>query len=392
MRFLGRLAAIIILILIVPATACAFWLYNANRIALEPRTYERLLDLPLVYNELLPELLTGFAKPGETPRQAEAVLRNIPRAEWTFFSQSILPNAEAQVAVANVVKSFFVWLDYGTQTLEATLDMTKIRERLQSAEVQQAVTTMVSRIRPCTAEQTQQLRDFTVTSSFQQFPVCQPSDEALRKKEIEGLVVAFELIGTKLPDQWSLSQEFRLQIEREGSITPPNADIQREPPPEVKAALGMGLNQFRGWTTLQSRLLSLLFLIPIALLFMIVIVTIRSVKSFFRWIGWALVVSGIISLLPVFALPGVNSSFSEIRVELATQLGTGGGALGVLFSAMLEEIVNRLTLSVLFQVAGLIVVGLVLVFISVIIPTNPDQDDEDDEQALSQIEKKLLAT
>jgi hypothetical protein len=118
----------------------------------------------------------------------------------------------------------------------------------------------------------------------------------------------------------------------------------------------------------------------------LIMVNIRSLKAFFRWIGWALIISGIISLLPVFSLPGFNSGIAEARVQVALRIGTGGGeALGLFAVQAIQSIVNDLTLSVLFQVAGLIVVGLILVFISVILPHRHDElSDEEMAMLVSQ--------
>jgi hypothetical protein len=169
-------------------------------------------------------------------------------------------------------------------------------------------------------------------------------------------------------------------------LPPPPPGIPVPRPTDTMQRINLlELEQFRAYIRLQSRLLLLLFLIPVALLCLLIMIRIRSLKAFFRWIGWALVISGIISLLPVFMLPGINSGFSEARISIAMRLGTGGGqALGLFAVQMLEAIVNELTLSVLFQTAGLVVVGLILVFISVALPHRHDELDDDERARLAQ--------
>ena len=138
------------------------------------------------------------------------------------------------------------------------------------------------------------------------------------------------------------------------------------------------LEQARAIIWLQSRLMVTLFLIPIALLCLIVIVTIRSGKEFFRWLGWALILSGFVSLLPVLIVPLASGGDAKVAPFANDAAGVGELAFNALARAVTQSVISTLTISVLLQVAALIVIGLVAVFVSVLLkPREPELTDEE---------------
>ncbi len=117
----------------------------------------------------------------------------------------------------------------------------------------------------------------------------------------------------------------------------------------------------------------ILFLIPVALMCLVVIVTVRSGKGFFRWLGWALILSGFLSLTPVLYSPLFNVGRANFAPFSGSNLNAGEIAIDTLSESAIKTIVSLLTTSVLIQVAILIVCGLAAVFISVLIPLPPPQ-------------------
>lgn len=377
MRFLARLGAIIIILFIIPSTACAFWVFNLNRVALNQSTYATMSQTPRLSSELLAAFLEGFTDEG-APRDAHVILLSLPPDVWSKLAENILPTEKAKTLLDKVLNTFFGWLDGKNDRLDLMFDMSEIKSRLSAEQLADKLPASALRtMPPCTPEMNQQLAKFTDTSSFKDFPVCQPNDATLLETERTGLITALSLIAKQLPDTWSFADEMS-----EIADTPPQPPAAGDFTHRINR---LETENFRAFIRLESRLLMLLFLIPIALLCVLIMVHIRSLKAFFRWIGWALVISGIISLLPVFSLPGFNSGLSEARVSIALRIGTGGGQALSLFSVQaIQSIVNELTLSVLFQVAGLIVIGLILVFISVVLPHRHDElSDEEMAMLLS---------
>src|SRR5260221_5871106 len=108
--------------------------------------------------------------------------------------------------------------------------------------------------------------------------------------------------------------------------------------------------RLRGFLWLDSRLVVLLFLVPILLFSLIIIITIRSAKSLFRWLGWGLILSGLITLVPVPFLSAM--SFGHVAQN---SLSGSGHIVDTLAEGMVNSILSGLTLAVLIQVIVLIV-------------------------------------
>lgn len=382
MRVIARVLALLIVLFIVPSTACAFWLFNANRVAFDRATYNDALQSPFLYGDTLAALLEGFTSMTPVPRDANAILTRINPDGWQGISARVLPDEQGRAVLSSLISAFFNWLETPGQTLAGVgFQLTEIKSRLTNDAVRDQLRTVIDREPPCNPDQAQKLAAFKLDStSFAELPICRPESAALIEKEQAALVSALGIIAAQLPNDWSLAEEINRQV-NDAPPQPPSLVPGQQPPPVARSIRAGQIDQVRAGIRLQSRLLVLLFLIPVAFLCVIIIVTIRSVKAFFRWTGWVLVVSGIISLLPVFLLPALNSGFARTPLSTQADFGTGGRALFVFFVAMLQSFVNQLTLSVLFQVAGLIVIGLMLVFISVALPHGVELD-EDDQLAL----------
>lgn len=378
MRFLARLSAIIIILFIIPSTACAFWVFNLNRVAFNQTTYASVPQTPRISSELLTALLEGFTTEGAS-RNAHVVLTRLPPNVWATLAEDVLPTAKAKTLIEKAISNFFNWLDGKGEQLDVAFNLSEIKSQLVDTRISAKLLPAVRTMPPCSPEMTQQLQNFTESSNFDDFPICRPDTDDLIEKERTGLTTALGLIAAKLPENWSLADELH-QLTEDEIPAPVATNKGNGANSNFTMRINQGeMDQFRASIRLQSRLLLLLFLIPIALLCVLIMVNIRSLKAFFRWIGWALVISGLISLLPVFLLPGFNTGLSDARMNVAMRVGTGGGqALGLFAVQIVQSIVNDLTLSVLFQVAALIVIGLLLVFISVLLPARHDELNEDE--------------
>jgi hypothetical protein len=169
-----------------------------------------------------------------------------------------------------------------------------------------------------------------------------------------------------LPDSWKLSDELNaIESNR------PNANNKTPAGHSDQIDISI-LAQTRVDVWLQARLMVLLFLVPIAVMCLIVIVIVRATKTFFRWLSWALILSGFVSLIPVLiiALTGLSGKASTMRLYNSTT-GISELAFNSLARGAIQSILNTLILGVLIQVAILIVVGLIAAFISILL-TGPE--------------------
>jgi hypothetical protein len=381
MRVLRRVLGLLLVLLIIPSIACAFWVYNANLVVLDKETYTPVVQTPFITRDFLVALVNGFAMDTVTDQNANMVIKKLPVSAWESITSEVFPETSAQAALTHTIDTLFSWLNYGQQALNLSINLTTIKSKLSSPDLAAPIRKAVGRLQPCTVAQSLSLATFDpAAGNFEEFPVCQPAANAGIDREVTGLSRALTIVAAALPDQWQIGDEIRLGI-ADGTVPAPSGTATTASATNNQAAnnrySNFQLDQMRAGLRLQSRLLVLLFLVPIGLLFLIVIVAIRSLKGFLRWLGWSLVVSGIVSLLPVILLPGFNAAFVQTRVSIERGIALGGEALAVFAGALLQAILNRLTVVVLLQVAGLIVVGLVLVFLSLVVPPSDDLRDED---------------
>src|SRR5579859_5366381 len=95
-RLIGRVIAVLLVLLIIPTTVFAFWLFNLDRVLLDPNTYKNGLHNDIAYADLMTAILDGFAAHNATPRNAGILLTNLPPAAWNQIGQQVFPPSYAQ--------------------------------------------------------------------------------------------------------------------------------------------------------------------------------------------------------------------------------------------------------------------------------------------------------
>ncbi len=385
MRLIGRIIAVLLILLMIPTTAMAFWLFNADRVATDPAAYKNALQTGFAYTDFLAAITESFSHEG-VPRRADAVLMGITPDVWPLITPQLMPPESARKLVNTNIDAIFNWIDGTAATLQTGLDLSDLKSRLSDKYAVTAVDTIVAHLPRCTTDAAAQIDSFSSLDSFTAFPLCNPTDDTQRVTAKTQWVAALGLIGQHMPSYWNMMSS----LNSAATISPPNfGDPGSGAPPLPNSPPGgsrppplssqqridpLQLEQGRAIVWLEERLRVLLFLIPVALMCLVVIVTVRSGKGFFRWLSWALILSGFFSLIPVLILPLFSASVADPRtLTVVERLGTGGQALKVLARGMIQSIISSLTLSVLLQVAALIVVGLIAAFISVLIaPPEPE--------------------
>jgi len=362
MRLIGRIIAVMLVFLIIPSTAIAFWIFNLNRVATDPNTYKNAFQNTYAYDDLLHVIVVNFTRDGKVPRHAEAVVKNLLAPQWGQLSPQLMPAESARQLVNTNVDAIFNWIDGSVPSLHAGLDLDDLKARMSGPPASAAIDALLIRLRACDNKESPTIANFAATDSFANFPVCNPTDDKVRETAKAQWLIAFNLMSQHLPAYWDMMDALN------NPSTAPNPDNRLTP---------VQLEQSRSSIWLLERLRVNLFLIPIGLMCLIVIVTIRSGKGFFRWLGWALILSGFFSLIPIFLTALINKSVNApSNLSAVETIGTGGQALEVLFRGMVLAALNNLTLSVVIQVAVLIVVGLMAVFLSVLIaPPEPELSD-----------------
>jgi hypothetical protein len=112
-----------------------------------------------------------------------------------------------------------------------------------------------------------------------------------------------------------------------------------------------------------EQFVGLLYLFPAALLSLIVTIRVHSLQNFGRWMGAALIFSGLIALVPLLIVPlatidGLLSLSNSVNTNpLEASLGAG----------FYYSILTQFGSPVLLQAAALLIIGFVLLAISMLV-------------------------
>jgi cytochrome bd-type quinol oxidase subunit 1 len=361
-----RAVAVLLLILIIPTTVMAFWLYNTNRVVFDPNTYKTSLNNRAVYNDLFGALLGGFVGGTSLPRHAEVLLPFIVSSGDA--ANILFPSDYAQKQVDGTVDQLNDWLNGKIDIPNVSVNLVPLKDKLMGSAAAQVVGDILKNFPTCRPSEEDQLKAFGDNDGFDKLfnPLCAPKDPTVFAGLQKQLTAGLASFSTVLPDSWKLSDELNaIESNR------PNANNKTPAGHSDQIDISI-LAQTRVDVWLQARLMVLLFLVPIAVMCLIVIVIVRATKTFFRWLSWALILSGFVSLIPVLiiALTGLSGKASTMRLYNSTT-GISELAFNSLARGAIQSILNTLILGVLIQVAILIVVGLIAAFISILL-TGPE--------------------
>ncbi len=352
MSCLSRTIALPLVLLILVVTPCAFWTFNISRVALNPQTYKTALNNQNFYNNVLPALVdaTSVDNPNsEFKAAARGLIDTMSPEDWSVVADKVLPPNWLREQIDGNIDRFFEWVNAERPALEIGFDLSVLKTRLTGDAGQSAAAIIVPKLPPCTPDQESFIQSASQSDLINKFPFCRPESDSLQQNTVQTLTAIFAGIGQSLPSQWNLMEQIRKE----------NAG------PESQHVNEFQIGQFRALLWVLPRMLAMLFLIPIALLSIIVMVLIRSGKQFFRWTGWILILSGLITLTPIPLVPAMALGMvHNNRPNIEAGFGSSGFLLFNLIQGMMNSIMAGLTLAVLTQVAVVIVVGFIAVFLS----------------------------
>lgn len=369
MRCLGRLIGLMMAFFFVCMLPCSLWTFNTQRIALDGNTYKRIFTNKDFYDELeprvLPALLKGLKENNTTTNGVSFLdaINHLNQRDWVRIAPTLIPPGWVAQTVQSNLDSFLAWVD-GNQDLVLVFQTDQLSAWLAGPPGENAVQQMAQALPVCTPEQEQQFEQFVNKTTGVEFPYCRPNRSDLAQN-LTGLLDTARLDAAKqIPQQLNVVDEMRKALSQ---ATQNPADKKAA----EKAYSDAELNRFRSGVRLYKRLLPLTLMIPAALLSLVVIFAIRSSKLFFRWVGWALIIGSLFTLLPLFLLPFMahDLSFSS---ELEEGFATGGALISeVVGSRMIRLLVGAFTWPILEQSAILIGIGFFFTVLSVLV-RDPD--------------------
>lgn len=369
MRCLGRLVGLVLAVLFVSALPCSLWTFNTQRITLEGDTYQRVFTDKDFYDELTPQVLPALLKglqeenPGGSEVSFLDVINHLDPHDWERIAVTLIPPGWVEHEVETNLDSFMAWLD-GNQDLVIIFQTEPLSRWLSGSPGENAVQSIAQAMPPCSPEQEQQFDQFVNETAGSVFPYCRPEDSALGEELATLLNNARLAAADQLPAELNVVEEMRKAVSEHTSDPADKKAAE-------KAYSDEELNQFRSVIRLYKQLLPLTLMIPAALLSLIVIFAVRSSKMFFRWMGWALIIGSLITLLPLFFLPFIAHDMS-FSAELESGFAAGGALIAeVVGNRMIRLLIGAFTWPILEQSAVLIGIGFFFTVLSVLL-RDPD--------------------
>lgn len=367
MSLLSRLFALCLMIPIVLVTPCAFWSFNVNRVAMDPATYTRALETDNFYTSLLPAFIDGAANAPTTDPQVKvafnSLIQNMSVGDWGNVSEKLVPANWLSGQIDGNIIRFFEWLDGSKPVPNIVFDLKELKANLSNTNKTRSVADiMIPRLPPCTKEQQAQIKNAPPTGDPTKLPLCDPEKKDLRDTMAIGFAQILVALNEQIPNQWTLADQLK------------KVDSPSSGPHGLSE---LRLDQIRAQIWLLQRMIALLFLIPLALLSIIIIVAIRSGKQFFRWLGWALIASAIITAMTWLLLPTIALAlhFSPDQVQ---DMGQSGQLIGSLVAGVVTSITSALSYGLLIQIAIAGGIGFVAVALSILLPGLPPQVTKED--------------
>lgn len=295
MRIIGRITALLLALLAIPMLTMASCNLAIERTLLAEETYRGLLDDDAIFEDFLSVVLPALM---EVAEENQASLPPPPdhfnpeNADNLIQLQDITSalNPEARREVVSILVPS-EWLQARTQqvfgiitgimsenftVLEETIDFDEIRRRWTGTEAADAAQIIVEQAMPCTRTQLDQLRSL-LSDGEGTLPICNPNDAELSEQSQQLIQDWLGVVASQLPEEAPTVAEF--------------FDIKTD---DIRA-LSLLIE-------LDRQGLILLFLAPAALLALIVIFTVRSLKGLGAWFGSISLTTGVIIFAVIFAL------------------------------------------------------------------------------------------
>jgi len=271
----ARVLAILLAVLFVATTIAALTLFNVERSAFDPRTYRRALTQAHFYQQT-PAVLGNLLARNLGPT-APLFAKSITAEQWQALIEALLPEAQLRSIGEEAIGQILRYIDGEVQT--PSLSLLPLKQSLAGPRGLAAVMKLIQSQPPCTPQQIANL----LAALTQE--LCSPPREVLDM----------------------FRPVIQAQLQSVATTIPESIPLMANPLRDSPGALWQRLRLVR----LVMRLSPL---VPLALLFGITLLVVRSLRGWLLWWGWPFLLAG----LPSAWLGFSGASF--LRVPLESQL------------------------------------------------------------------------
>ena len=359
-KFIARLIAILLALLTIAATITVLLLLSIDHTILNPRTSKQAFIKNNVYERIPAVTAREFslarglfaARCTETPQncpiETMTLLNGLSTKQWEASVIHLFPRDELQTITEST-------LDQATSYFRGEIDrvqlpLAPLKARLIGQSGEELSALILKPLPACTAEQQTQMKDTDLDSAGVLLITCSATSELQLQLSAE-LQRRFELISVELPETAMV-------------IKPPSPSM----PPSLRRFLG------EDWqAALQTVSMGLPYapLLPFALLVLLSLFAVRSLRGWMRWWSIPILIAGLSTLIL-----GVVLFFMFDQIWMKYILPTLPPLFASGFSDIAEDVTrtlaNGLAKHIMLQAGVLTLLALAILYASSFVKPPPD--------------------
>jgi hypothetical protein len=322
---LMKMLAAFLAFIVIVALPISLLMYNVARVVLSPEIMSDLLTTHLVESGVIRGFITdSLLSPESLQEQGPGefnfsrILKNLSPEERGAIVDILIPPEWIEDQISTSFKAAYTWIDDDRPLPLIHLDMVPIKERLLGGGVVEVVDTIVDSWPSCSPVQVENLRE--VVEFGGEFPefLCEPP-EPFRGRIIDLTSSQLIQMVRELPQELPLSGD--------------------QPDPRDMTDIAA----MKEWIRLARALSRSIWLLPIALLGLIMALVIRSWSELGRWWGIPLLAGGVFTLMMVPLVSAGGEIFIARQLtDLRHETNAAYELLVIVFNSLRDAILGGL--------------------------------------------------
>ncbi len=260
-------------------------------------------------------------------------MQNLTAEDWQAILTILLPPDDLQTMTESALDQLFAYLDGETDT--ATVSLVKLKERLAGQAGTDLIMQLINSQPPCTEQEMAQMTGGTSDGGM---VLCKPPEDVL-PIVVAQLQEQLNAVVTTIPDEATIIKP----------ATPAPASSNPGPLGDSNDPVSM--------IRMARLIMRLSPLLPLVFLLLVTLFAVRSLKSWMRWWGIPLFVSGAIALaLGISALPALTAAWSMFVIpRIPPYIPPNIAGIG---QELVRSIVHAITEGIALRAVILLAIGL----------------------------------
>ncbi len=345
----SRLIALAFGAAFVLTSAVVLLLWNADHQVFNPQAFKRALLEQKVY-ERLPSLVAEqltvslSRQPAGTNSGIPVFFYNLEQQDWEIILSGLMTPQWQQAQVEGVIDQVFASLDSDQAGLSIKVSLVELKIRFQGEPGMRAFLQMLHAQPACTQEQLAEIAQAALLGSPENIPLCNPPTDLVSQFRPE-IQQGLNQVAAMIPDEIDLGAQLQ------GAV-----------------AGGAPANDLRPDIRRARLLIRFSPLIPSALLLLVTLFGVRSLRGWLLWWGLLLLLAGLAALaLGILAGPAI---YYYIVNTLAAGGEAGTGMVPGLIqvgAGIAQALAAAVVRSTLLQAALITLIGFGMVVVGLLI-------------------------